>query len=271
MKNKLDAAISFAGEQRVLARSIIRQLTPLGYDMYFDEYKRNETLGKDLAEYFHQVYSKTKVIIIIVSEEYKNKPWTSLERKFAVENFIYNQGTLFQIKVDKTSLPDIPAQIQHYKYTGDLHDLCSAISSVLGIKKAPKFTTGNSLAKEVMQSCFRRAIFSSMDNEINSEAMFKSIRSCIRELNKILPNIQDGELSQYLKGIQKDLNEIDKFSKNKVYMTMDFGEPDKIEIDSLKINIIDKLHYLNSRYKTLIDMPDDIGFNYELIHYQFKD
>jgi hypothetical protein len=271
MNNKFDAAISFAGEQRKLARSIVRQLTPLGYDIYFDEYKINETLGEDLVEYFHKVFSKTKVIIMIVSKDYKKKPWTKLERKFAIENFILNKGKLFQIKIDATSLPGIPAQIHYYKYQDDLHELCSSISSVLGIKRTPQLNGEDSLVREIMESCFRRAIFTSMDNEISTEAMFKSIRSCIRELNRSLPKIQDGELSQYIKSVVRVLNEIDKFSSKKISVTMNFDEADKYEIDSLKINIVDKLHYLNNRYKTMIDIPDDIGFNYELGQFQFKD
>jgi hypothetical protein len=208
---------------------------------------------------------------MIVSKEYKKKPWTNLERKFSIENFLYRKGILFQIKFDNTSLPGIPAQIHYYNYKGDLHDLCSAISSVLGIKKVPQFQSGDSFPREIMESCFRRAIFMSMDNEISGDGMFKSIRACISELNRLLPKIQDGELSQYLKSIQKDLNEIDKFSKNKIYVARDFDEADKKEIDLLKMNIVDKLHYLNNRYKTLIDIPDDIGFNYELSQYQFRD
>lgn len=38
-----DAAISFAGEQRYIARSITRQLTPLGYSIFYDGYETSET------------------------------------------------------------------------------------------------------------------------------------------------------------------------------------------------------------------------------------
>jgi hypothetical protein len=78
MKNKqrestFDAAISFAGEQRHIARGITRRLSPLGYSIFYDGYRKSETLGADLSVYFDEVYSKTEYIIMIVSKEYLQK------------------------------------------------------------------------------------------------------------------------------------------------------------------------------------------------------
>jgi hypothetical protein len=55
--NTYDAALSFAGEQRKLARSITRQLTPLGYNIFYDDYV--ELWGEDLFEVLGKIYSKT--------------------------------------------------------------------------------------------------------------------------------------------------------------------------------------------------------------------
>ncbi|MDO6433037.1 hypothetical protein Q4E93_20685 [Flavitalea sp. BT771] len=51
-----DAALTFAGEQRFLARGIARQLSPLGYSIFYDE--NGDTFGKILIDpaYFRGLF-----------------------------------------------------------------------------------------------------------------------------------------------------------------------------------------------------------------------
>lgn len=266
-----DAAISFAGEQRHIAKKILRQLTPLGYKIFYDENHIAETWGEYLPALFHEIYSKTKVVIIIVSEEYLRKKWTTFERRAALENYIQNGGKILQLKTDDSDIP-ILSSIGSLRYDNNINEICSHISVTLGIKKALRIKKSKSSIKLVMQICFRRAIFTSMEEEINSKKMFESISECISQLNKILPSIHDGGLSQFVKSIIRDLNSIDKYSQNNfASYTFAFNKIEKIEIDALKLRIINNLHHLNYVYGAHVDIPDDIGLEYDLKHYDFID
>lgn len=265
MDNIYDAAISFASEQRSLAREITRGLSPLGYYIFYDEYNTNETWGRDLPELFQNIYGKTKNVIILISKEYLEKAWTKLERRYAIENLIANPDTkLLQIKLEKLSLPGVPQTIGHYDYDGDINALCGSLCSVLGSKSDLLMQYRSADITDIMEVCFRRAIFTSMDDEISAERMFSSIQSCIAKLNTILPSLRDGHLSQYVKSILNDLNSIDRYSTNGVSYTCLFNDGERRALNSLKLRIIDKLHYLNYKFDARIDIPDDIGLNYEL-------
>ncbi|NTS41919.1 toll/interleukin-1 receptor domain-containing protein [Flavisolibacter sp. BT320] len=265
-----DGAISFAGEHRSLARSITRQLAPLGYKIFYDKYY--SLWGELLSEAFFDIYRNVKIIVIIVSTEYNEKMWTRHERRIAVSNFINQGGKLLQIKVDGSSLPDIGDMLGYETYTGNnLHQLCSGIISAIGKKKQLELPVQDELITEIMQACYRRAIYTAMNSEVSTEAMFDSIRACIGELNRLIPKIYDGVLSQYVKSIVKDLDSIDRYSKGAPHYSCLFTLTEKEQIDSIKIEILDKLHFLNYQYNARMDLPDDIGLDYELRGYAFPD
>jgi hypothetical protein len=187
-----------------------------------------------------------------------------------MSNFVFKGGKILQIKIADVDLPGLPETIAYKQYDGDLNKLCAHIISVIGNKPKPDLSVINPNIIKIMETCFRRAIFTSMDSEINSDSMFNSIRNCIAELNMTLPTIQDGHLSQYVKGIILDLDSIDRYSGKGIGYTCLFSKVDKGEIDSLKIKIIDKLHFLNYHYDLGIDLPNDIGLDYELNQVHFK-
>jgi hypothetical protein len=260
-----DAALSFAGEQRTIARGITRQLSPLGYSIFYDEYNTNETWGEDLSELFHAIYSKTKFIIMLVSKQYLEKAWTRQERRAAIENSMENSSHLIlQIKIDKVDVPGISKLFGYNTFDGDLNKLCAALIEKLGPKTPPLVTGAGIQAKEVLRICSRRSIFTSMDSEISTEKMFNSIETCIGSLNSYIPDITDKSLSQYVKSIITDLDNLDRYSEDAPYYSIRFDGFAKKEMDSLKITIIDKLHYLNVKFGVGIDLPNDIGLDYEI-------
>jgi len=273
MHKKYDLAISFAGEQRELARSITRQLTPLGYNVFYDAYNTSETWGRDISVLFHEIYSQTDCILIIVSKEYIDKPWTRFERKSAMQNFINRpDAKILQLILDRIELPGLPTVIGTLDYDGDVNGICAKISTILGFKTKIVIKDGYADIQKVMEICFRRAIFTSMDDEISTQKMFRSIEDCIGLLNKFLPQIRIPEISQYVKKITSDLDEIDRYSSNGRDYTCLFSEIDRKTIDSIKLKIIDVLHYLNYQFATKIDIPDDIGLGYRLsMLYKFND
>jgi TIR domain len=256
-------AISFAGEQRTLARDIARQLNPLGYRVFYDAYHVDETFSADLPELLHQIYTQTNCIAVLVSQAYVSNPYTNFERQAIMQNYIYNPNCkILPVIVEDAVVPGFPNTIGSVRFDGDLNMLCSHIASVLGERPPMQFFAGIDDVRAIMGFCFRRAIFTSMKEEISSEKMFGSIEACIGQLNSYLPRIIDPELSQFVNSLVLDMNEIDRYSVNPATFSIFFSENDKSKIDSLKISIIDKLHYLNNRFDAWIDMPMEIGLGY---------
>jgi hypothetical protein len=91
-----DAAISFAGEQRTLAKSIANQLTPLGYSIFYDAYNVSETWGRDISEIFHGIYSRTPCILIIATKEYVE---VDIRRQWL--DYFADHSALLDSKADK--------------------------------------------------------------------------------------------------------------------------------------------------------------------------
>jgi len=80
-----DLALSFAGEDREVARQIADSARANGLRVYFDEYHVWETWGKDLSEYLGSIYGGgARYCVILISEDYCRKPYTILERRIAL-------------------------------------------------------------------------------------------------------------------------------------------------------------------------------------------
>jgi hypothetical protein len=81
-KFRFDFAISFAGPQRDIARTIRNELVKKGFKVFFDEDFETEMFGKDGLSYMRKIYSEeSRYCIVLVSKEYDKRDWTNLERE----------------------------------------------------------------------------------------------------------------------------------------------------------------------------------------------
>ncbi len=75
-KYDYDILLSFAGEDREVARKIAGQLRERGVEVFFDEYEEADLWGKDLYEHLSKVYSEEgRYCIMLISEHYAKKAW----------------------------------------------------------------------------------------------------------------------------------------------------------------------------------------------------
>jgi hypothetical protein len=75
-----DIAISFAGEDREIAKKLARTLHSKGLRVFYDRFFKSKLWGKDLTGFFRDVYgSKTKYVMILISRYYPVKDWTNFE------------------------------------------------------------------------------------------------------------------------------------------------------------------------------------------------
>ena len=82
INKEYDFAISFAGENRDLARSIAEQLETLDTTVFFDEYFEANFLGKTWSKEFRRIFAETSRLVICLLDCYHlEKIWPTFERE----------------------------------------------------------------------------------------------------------------------------------------------------------------------------------------------
>lgn len=77
-----DFAISFAGENRSLAREIVKQLSILDTHVFFDENFESNFLGRAWSSEFQRIFgSDSRLVICLLDHHYKEKIWPTFERE----------------------------------------------------------------------------------------------------------------------------------------------------------------------------------------------
>ena len=105
-----DLAISFAGEDRELARRIAHVARTNGLKVFFDEYHLWELWGKNLSEYLGSVFGEgSRYCLILISEDYCRKPYTILERRIALARALEcKEEYILPVVLDGSWLPGLP-------------------------------------------------------------------------------------------------------------------------------------------------------------------
>ncbi len=104
-----DVALSFAGEDRIVADEIAELLVNRDVGVFYDLYEQAQLWGKDLYQHLQSVYrDKAKYCIVFVSKAYAKKLWTKHELRQAQERALTeNEEYILPLRLDDTSLPGI--------------------------------------------------------------------------------------------------------------------------------------------------------------------
>ena len=106
---KYQIALSFAGEDRPVAKQIAQGLTDDGVSVFFDEYEQATLWGKDLYQHLQWVYrDSARFCIILISKFYAEKLWTRHELKQAqARAFEENKEYILPLRIDDTDVPGL--------------------------------------------------------------------------------------------------------------------------------------------------------------------
>lgn len=105
-----DFAISFAGENRSLARIIKSQLETLDFSVFFDELFEANYLGQAWHKTFMEIFSeKSRFIVCLLDKYHLDKIWPTFERECFVPRV--PEAAVIPIYLDKSSFPGIPSDI----------------------------------------------------------------------------------------------------------------------------------------------------------------
>lgn len=130
-----DIVISFAGEDREVAKNIAVKIQEKNLSVFYDSYEKSSLWGKDLYTYLSTIYKdKAKFCIILISESYRRKLWTKHELKSAqARAFSENREYILPIRLDSTEIKGILPTTGYISYPDES---CEEIAILLERKLA---------------------------------------------------------------------------------------------------------------------------------------
>src|SRR5262245_8541804 len=113
MPYQYDLALSFAGAERELANRLATRLDAAGYSIFLDDFYQAELWGRDLSVALADVYGHdARFCLILLSDEYLQRAWTTHERRHAISSFISERDDyILCLKIDEIELPGFPSAI----------------------------------------------------------------------------------------------------------------------------------------------------------------
>ncbi len=119
---EFDVAISFAGENRELAKYIADQLEQVDVRVFYDEYYETNYLWKAWGKEFERIFmSDSRLVVCLLDDNHKNKIWPTFERSFFEKRV--PDAEVIPIYLDKTIFVSIPSDTVGIKFNWDPSDL----------------------------------------------------------------------------------------------------------------------------------------------------
>ncbi len=104
MPENYDVALSFAAEDREVAKRIAEALKNRGLRVFFDEFAESELWGQDLYEYLRKIYEESRICIVVFSQHYEQSKWNRLElRNLSAHSAARDSFTVLPVRI-----PDSP-------------------------------------------------------------------------------------------------------------------------------------------------------------------
>lgn len=113
-----DIALSFAGENRPLAREIANQLGVLDANVFFDENFESNFLGGAWSQQFERIFGHdSRLVVCLLDSCYREKIWPTFERECFLPRV--REKEVIPVFLDDTSFVGIPSDIIGIKYKYD--------------------------------------------------------------------------------------------------------------------------------------------------------
>lgn len=146
-----DVAISYAGEDRAIARQIAEALTKRGLSVFYDQFFKSDLWGKKLSKWFKSKYGKaSRFVLVLISHNYSIKDWTDFEFSTAkAEESKRKSEFILPVRLDGTKIPGLPSDKVYLDFTKDgINGIADCLFDK--VRKA----TGERDPKEVFKDCY---------------------------------------------------------------------------------------------------------------------
>lgn len=118
---EFDFAISFAGENRALARHLAESLEILDSHVFFDEQYETNYLGKTWSKEFLRIFgSSSRLVVCLLDKHHKEKIWPTFERECFEPRV--PSGEVIPVFLDDTVFPGIPKDTVGIRYAWNSSD-----------------------------------------------------------------------------------------------------------------------------------------------------
>jgi hypothetical protein len=112
---EFEIAISFAGENRKLAKYIAEQFEEIDVPVFYDEYYESNYLGKAWSKEFERIFIRdSRYVVCLLDSNHKEKIWPTFERDCFKKRV--PDGEVIPIYLDKTIFVGIPDDIVGIKF-----------------------------------------------------------------------------------------------------------------------------------------------------------
>ena len=118
---EFDVALSFAGENRVYVEHVAESLKEKGIRVFYDNFEQVNLWGKNLYDYFQDVYrNKAYFIVMFISKYYVEKAWTNVERQSMMSRAIDLKAEeyILPARFDDTEVPGLFPTIGYVSLKG---------------------------------------------------------------------------------------------------------------------------------------------------------
>lgn len=195
-----DVALSFAGEDRDLARKLADLLKERGVTAFYDEDETASLWGKNLYEHLADVYSeKARYCVMFVSQHYVRKRWTNHERENAqARAFRERQEYILPLKLDDTSIPGLPDTVGHVDVR---HVSIGRVADLICEKLGRDGADTRSAASRSIPMPQRAPAATDRDRHRFIRDAFTCVRDYFRDAIK--------ELEAHVPGVEGDFEEVD--------------------------------------------------------------
>jgi len=147
-----DVALSFAGEDRDIARKLFKALESRNVKVFFDEVEKHILWGKNLRDYFSKVYGpKSRYIIPLISKSYPDKDWPDYELYIAKEEAKKREGEfILPVRLDDTKVVGIHGTTGYLDFRKEgIEEIVNTFLEKLKLsKERVSYRNGNLLLKK---------------------------------------------------------------------------------------------------------------------------
>jgi hypothetical protein len=107
---EFDIAISFAGENRALAKHIAEQLLSLDVQVFYDENFESNYLGKAWSKEFTRIFgSASRYVLCLLDENHQQKIWPTFEREVFIPRI--QKAEVIPVYLDDTPVVGVPKDV----------------------------------------------------------------------------------------------------------------------------------------------------------------
>lgn len=109
IENRIDFAISYAGEDMNAAKNLAKALRELSFSVFLADEQRRCLVSEDGEEFFERLFSESKQVVAFISKHYREKEWTRFE--WDVIRRRNRANRYIPIRLDQTLILGLPSNV----------------------------------------------------------------------------------------------------------------------------------------------------------------